>query len=59
VTAVSASIYTVNVGGITGGGTLGLNLVDDGSIRDLTGNPLIGANGRAASGLGCCAHSGP
>ena len=35
-----ASVYNVAVSGITGNGTLGLNLVDDGSIRDLQGNPL-------------------
>jgi len=44
VTPVSASVYTVTIGGITGDGTLGLNLVDNGSIRDLAGNPLTTAN---------------
>jgi uncharacterized repeat protein (TIGR03803 family) len=35
------SIYSVTVNGISGAGTLGLNLVDNGAIRDLaTGNPL-------------------
>src|SRR5438128_305570 len=29
VTPVSASVYTVTISGITGNGTLGLNLVDD------------------------------
>ena len=40
VSPVSGSVYTVTVSGITGYGTLGLNLVDDGSIRDLAGNAL-------------------
>jgi hypothetical protein len=44
VTPVSASSYTATISGITGVGTLGLNLVDDGSIRDLAGNPLTAAN---------------
>src|SRR5260370_34616398 len=38
VTPVSASVYTVTGGGITGSGTLGLNLVDNNSIRDLAGD---------------------
>ena len=40
--------YTVTVSGITGSGTLGLNLVDDGSIRDADGNPLVQTNASAA-----------
>ena len=36
----SGSSYNVTVNGITGTGTLGLNLVDNYSIRDLAGNPL-------------------
>lgn len=36
----SGAVYTVTVNGITGNGTLGLNLVDDKSIHDLQGNPL-------------------
>jgi hypothetical protein len=40
VTPVSGSVYTVTVGGVSGKGTLGLNLVDDASIRDLGGNRL-------------------
>lgn len=36
----SGAVYTVMVNGITGNGTLGLNLVDDNSIHDLQGNPL-------------------
>jgi membrane-bound inhibitor of C-type lysozyme len=38
----SGSLYTVTINGITGDGTLGLNLVDNGSIRDALGNPLRG-----------------
>ena len=30
----------MGVSGISGNGTLGLNLVDNGSIHDLAGNPL-------------------
>ena len=43
----SGAAYTVTVNGISGSGTLGLNLVDDGSIKDGAGNPLQG--GSAAS----------
>jgi len=32
--------YTVTVSGVSGSGTLGLNLVDNESIRDSVGNPL-------------------
>ena len=38
VTPVSGSVYTVTVSGVSGNGTVGLNLVDNGSIRDLAGN---------------------
>ncbi len=48
VTPVSASVYTVTVGGVMGNGTLGLNLVDNASIRDLAGNPLTQQNAQAA-----------
>ncbi len=44
VTAVSGSVYTVTVSGITGAGTLGLNLVDNGTIRDLAGDTLAQAS---------------
>ena len=37
---VNGSVYSVTINGITGTGTLGLNLVDDGSIKDAAGNPL-------------------
>jgi hypothetical protein len=43
----SDSVYSVSVSGITGRGALGLNLVDNGSIRDLDGNPLSKADARA------------
>ena len=38
----SGSSYNVTINGIAGSGTLGLNLVDSGSIRDAAGNPLAG-----------------
>jgi len=44
----SGAVYTVTVSGITGSGTLGLNLVDNGSIHDLAGNPLTQQNAPAA-----------
>ena len=40
VTPANGSVYIVTVNGITGNGTLGLNLVDNGTIHDLAGNPL-------------------
>ena len=36
----SGAAYTVKVDGLAGDGTLGLNLTDNGSIRDGVGNPL-------------------
>ena len=48
VTPVSGAVYTVTVSGITGNGTLGLNLVDNGTIRDLAGNPLTQENAQVA-----------
>ncbi len=48
VTPVSGSAYTVNVSGVSGNGTLGLNLVDNGSIHDLAGDPLTLQNAQAA-----------
>jgi hypothetical protein len=42
VTAVGANRYDVSVGSVAGTGTLGLNLVDDDSIADATGNSLGG-----------------
>src|SRR5579862_9434358 len=48
VTPVSSTVYTVTVSGITGNGTVGLNLVDDGSIRDAAGNPLTLNNAPAS-----------
>ncbi|MEI8017239.1 MAG: FG-GAP-like repeat-containing protein, partial [Schlesneria sp.] len=51
VTTVSPSVYTVAVGGITGIGSLGLNLVDNNSIHDVAGHPLT-TPGAAASFAG-------
>ena len=48
VTPVSGAVYTVTVNGISGDGTLQLNLVDNSSIRDLAGNPLTRPNSPAA-----------
>jgi VCBS repeat protein len=36
----SSSVYTVTASGISGTGTLGVNLIDNGSITDAAGNPL-------------------
>jgi len=44
----SGASYTVKISGITGVSTLGLNLVDDNSIRDLAGNPLTTKNAAAS-----------
>ena len=44
VTQVSTSVYTVTVSGITGTGTLGVNIADNYSIHDLAGNLLINPN---------------
>ena len=41
------AVYTVTINGISGNGTLGLNLVDNGSIKDAAGNPL-GPGGSAS-----------
>ncbi len=40
VTPVTSAVYTVTVDNISGTGTVGLNLVDNGSIGDLSGDPL-------------------
>ena len=40
VSPVSASVYTVTISGITGTGTLGLNLIDNGRIQDPAGDLL-------------------
>ena len=48
VVPVSGSVYTVTVNGVSGDGTLGVNLVDDGSIRDAAQNRLAAADGQAA-----------
>jgi len=36
----SGAVYSVTINGISGTGTLGLNLVDDGGIQDAAGDPL-------------------
>lgn len=36
----SGAVYTVTIDGLSGDGTLGLNLIDDSSIHDLAGNQL-------------------
>ena len=36
--------YTATVSGLSGVGTLGLNLADDSTIRNLAGNPLTQTN---------------
>ena len=36
----SGTSYTVTISGISGFGTLGLNLIDNGTIHDAAGNPL-------------------
>jgi hypothetical protein len=48
VTRLSGSTYAVTASGVSGSGGLGLNLVDDGSIRDLAGNPLTRPGAPAA-----------
>ncbi len=48
VTLVSGSMYTVTISGITGNGTLGLNLLDNGSIHDIAGDPLTQQNASAS-----------
>ncbi len=37
----SGATYTVTISGVSGVGTLGLNLIDDGTIRDPDGNRLV------------------
>ena len=48
VTPVNGSVYTVTASSLSGNGTLGLNLVDNGSIRDVAGDPLTLQNAAAA-----------
>src|SRR5262249_37240660 len=40
VSQVNTSTYSVTVSGISGAGTLGLNLKDDGTIHDVSGNQM-------------------
>jgi autotransporter-associated beta strand protein len=44
ITAVSPSIYTVAVTNVLGLGQVGLNLLDNGTIRDIDGNRLRGGS---------------
>ncbi|MEI6257247.1 MAG: FG-GAP-like repeat-containing protein [Planctomycetota bacterium] len=44
----SGATYTVTANKISGSGTIGLNLVDDGTIRDQANNPLTTPNAAAA-----------
>ena len=44
---INSAVYTVTVSGISGNGTVGLNLVDNGSIYDLAGNRLTQQNAPA------------
>ncbi len=48
VTPLSGSVYAVTVSGLSGAGTLALDLVDNGSIFNLAGNPLTHQNAPAA-----------
>ena len=43
VSAVNGSVYNVTVNGVVGNGTLGLNVVDNGSIKDLANSYRIRA----------------
>jgi len=45
----SGAAYSVMINGITGVGNLWLNLVDNGTIHDLVGNPLQSSSGTAGS----------
>jgi len=48
ISVVSPSVYRLTASGVTGNGTLGLNLVDNGSIHDLVGNQLTTQNAIAS-----------
>jgi len=48
VATVNPAVYTVTVSGIHGPGTLGLNLVDNNSIRNSAGNGLVEPNAPAS-----------
>ena len=49
VTPVSGSVYTVTINGISGTGSLGLNLVDTGAIHDLAGAAMAPTTGSFAA----------
>ena len=48
VTSVSSSVYSVTISGITGAGSLGLNLVDNNTIRNVAGDGLDQPNAPAS-----------
>jgi uncharacterized repeat protein (TIGR03803 family) len=43
----NGAAYSVTISGITGNGTLGLNIMDNGGIRNLAGKPLAPGSGNA------------
>ena len=55
----SGASYIVTVSGIADAGTLGLNLVDNGTIRDSGGNPLTKQNAAAAFASQATFATGP
>ncbi len=56
----SGTTYTVTVNGVSGTGTLGLNLVDDNSISDAGGNSIVGnGNGTFQAAQNFAAGSSP
>src|SRR5581483_10615736 len=62
VTPVSGSVYTVSAQGLTGDGSLGLNLVDDDSIQNGSSEPLGGTgtgNGNFTGETYTLDHTGP
>ena len=58
----SGDLYVLTVSGITGNGTIGLNLEDNDSIRSLSGIPLGGlgtGNGSVTGGIATIDHVSP
>ncbi len=51
--------YTVNVTGIAGGGTLGVNLLDNGTIHDVDNNRLVANNAPASFQSATSLATGP
>ena len=54
----TGSSYTVTLNGVSGAGTLGLNLIDDGSVRDAAGRPIASATSANFIGPTTVAASG-